>query len=162
MHADQFALLKSCLCIFALADVILLNKSSCALLNRSIWVSLLTGAPENAGSDLLHFRLSRIQEYEEFVHGRCYWNDAFLYGCTGPRCYKLQTWRLGWHWYILPCNQVLDTQQKSGCDIVDTNTTAHSMVEYIYCLWKHSDHIRAPVHWFCVPSPLHFVCIIAV
>jgi len=29
----------------------------------------------------------------------------------GPRFYKIQAWSLGWHWYILPCNQVPDSQQ---------------------------------------------------
>jgi len=41
--------------------------------------------------------------------------------------------------------------------MVDGITTAHCEVSYIYCLWVHSDHIRAPVHKPRVPSPLQFV-----
>jgi len=44
---------------------------------------------------------------------------------TGPRCYELQVWCLGWHWYILPCNQVSDSQQMLGCEMVDGNIIAH-------------------------------------
>ena len=71
---------------------------------------------------------SIIQENKEFDLGRCYRGHSLHFAYTGPRCYELQAWSLGWHWYILPCNQVPDAQQKSGCEMVDCNTTAHSGV----------------------------------
>jgi len=49
---------------------------------------------------------------EEFVLGRCYQGHSLHFVYIGPRCYELQAWSLGWHWYILPCNQVPDAQQK--------------------------------------------------
>jgi hypothetical protein len=71
---------------------------------------------------------SLMQEMKEFVLGRCYRGHSFHFAYTGPRCYELQAWFLGWHGYILPCNQVADTKQMLGSEMVDDNTTAHSRV----------------------------------
>jgi len=51
---------------------------------------------------------SWIQEKKDHGVGWCYRGHCPY---IGPRCYEILAWSLGWHWYILPCNQVPDAQQ---------------------------------------------------
>jgi len=61
---------------------------------------------------VVEFSWSMIQGMKKFILGRCYRDYSLHFAYTGPRCYELQAWSLSWHWYILPCNQVPDAQQK--------------------------------------------------
>jgi len=75
----------------------------------TLWAA---GASQIGESDSVESSWSIIQEMKKFVLGRCYRGHSLHFAYTGPRCYELQAWPLGWHWYILPCNQVPHTQQK--------------------------------------------------
>ena len=110
-HEDLWALLELLPRNLELEDVIPSAESSCTSWKRSILLCRRAGAPEIGGSDWVESSWSIIQEKREFVLRRCYRSHSLHFAYTGPRCYELQAWSLGWHWYILPCNQVPDAQQ---------------------------------------------------
>jgi len=107
-HADLCTLLESPPHIVVLQDVISIDQSSCTSKKRSVAFFWRADGPEVGGSDSVEFSWCIIHEKMEHSLGRCYWGQ-FPY--IGPRWYEIQAWSLGWHWYILPCNQVPDTQQ---------------------------------------------------
>jgi hypothetical protein len=55
-----------------------------------------------------------IQEKKELYHVGCYWHHSLHFAHTQPKFYELQAWYLGWHWYILPCNQVTRCSTEVG------------------------------------------------
>jgi len=72
----------------------------------------LAGCPEIGGSDSVESSQRIIQEKKEFILGRCYQGHSHNFLYTGHKCYELQAWYIDWNWYIVPCNQVPDTEQK--------------------------------------------------
>jgi len=111
-HEDLWTLLESQPHILEVEDIIPIVKSVCTSQKRSILICRLTGTPEIGGSDSGESSWCIIQEKKELILGRCYRRHSLHFAYTGPRCYDLQAWSLCWHWYILPCNQVPDAQQK--------------------------------------------------
>jgi len=109
---DLWTLLESPPRILELEDVIPIVESSGTSWKRSIMLSQLAGAPEIEGSDSVGSSWRIILETKELVLGRCYRGHSLHFAYTRPTSYEIQAWSLGWHWYILRCNQVPDTQQK--------------------------------------------------
>ena len=110
-HEDLWPLLESPPRILELEDLIPIAESSCTSRKTLIVLCCWEGAPEISGSDWVESSWSIIQEQKEFVLGRSYRGHSPHFGYTRPRCYELQESSLGGDWYILPCNQVPDTQQ---------------------------------------------------
>ena len=107
-QANHCTLLESPPHILELEDVISIVGSSCTSQRRWILIFRWADASEIGGCALVECSKSIIQEKEELGLGRCYRGHCPY---IGPRWNEIQIWSLGWHPYILPCNQVPDTQQ---------------------------------------------------
>jgi len=107
-HADLCTLLESPRHNLEVEDVISIVESCCSSQWRSIKFFRRAGLREIGGSDSVESSWKILQEQKELSLGRCYQCHCPY---NGSRCYEIQAWSLGWLWYILPCNQVPDTQQ---------------------------------------------------
>jgi len=107
-HVDWSTLLESPLPNPEGEEVLSIVELSSTRWKRSILLFWWADTPEIRESGLLVFSWSINEEKEELGLGMWYqghWPYIRL------RCYEIQAWSPGWYWYILPCNQVLDTKQ---------------------------------------------------
>jgi len=106
--ADLCSLLELPQHILELEDVISIFESSCTSREQLISFFGRAGAPEIGRSDSVESSWIRIQETKERAFGMCYRGHCPY---IRPRCLDIPAWSSGWHWYILPYNQVPDAQQ---------------------------------------------------
>jgi len=110
-HEDLWTLLESPPRILELEDVIPIFESSGTSLKWLLMLSWLPDAPDIREFDLGESSCSIIQDQEELFLGRCYRGHSLHFLCTGHRCYEILAWSLGWQSYIIPFNQVSNSQQ---------------------------------------------------
>jgi len=111
-HADRSTSFVSPPHILSFQHVIPIFEPSCASSTCLISHSQLAATTVIGGSDSVESSGSMILETNKFSPGRCQWRHSLYFAYTRPQHLQCQERFLGWHCYILLCNQVPDTELK--------------------------------------------------